>query len=125
MGRGGTLFAMSSDGAEKVVPHDHVRGPVKAALASCVRDLVHELGPEGIRVHAISPRPTRTRAPSGINAFDELLNLAGTRAPAHQLVSIKDVGIATAALAPSSIGTCCASAATSISSTRRAASRRS
>jgi enoyl-[acyl-carrier protein] reductase I len=96
---GGTLFAMTYYGAEKVVPHYNVMGPVKAALECCVRYLAHELGPKGIRVHAISPGPIRTRAASGINAFDELLNTAETRAPAHQLVSIKDVGVATAALA--------------------------
>jgi len=99
MGEGGTLFAMSYYGAEKVVPHYNVMGPVKAALECCVRYLAHELGPQGIRVHAMSPGPIRTRAAAGINRFDELLNTAETRAPAHQLVSIKDVGIATAALA--------------------------
>jgi len=96
---GGALFAMSYYGAEKVVPHYNVMGPVKAALECCVRYLAHELGPKRIRVHAISPGPIRTRAASGINEFDELLSAAETRAPAHQLVSIKDVGIATAALA--------------------------
>jgi enoyl-[acyl-carrier protein] reductase I len=99
MGNGGTLFAMSYYGAEKVVPHYNVMGPVKAALECCVRYLAHELGPRGIRVHAISPGPIPTRAASGINEFDELLSVAETRAPRHQLVSIKDVGIATAALA--------------------------
>ncbi len=99
MGNGGALFAMSYYGAEKVVTHYNVMGPVKAALECCVRYLAHELGPKGIRVHAISPGPIRTRAASGINEFDELLSEAETRAPRHQLVSIKDVGIATAALA--------------------------
>ena len=99
MGNGGTLFAMSYYGAEKVVPRYNIMGPVKAALECCVRYLAHELGPVGIRVHAISPGPIRTRAASGINEFDELLNTAETRAPRHQLVSIKDVGVATAALA--------------------------
>ncbi len=99
MGKGGTLFAMSYYGAEKVVSHYNLMGPVKAALECCVRYLAHELGPKGIRVHAISPGPIRTRAASGINEFEELLSVAETRAPRHQLVSIKDVGVATAALA--------------------------
>ncbi len=99
MDNGGALFAMSYYGAEKVVPHYNVMGPVKAALECSVRYLAHELGPKDIRVHAISPGPIRTRAASGINEFDELLSVAETRAPRHQLVSIKDVGVATAALA--------------------------
>ena len=96
---GGTLFAMSYYGAEKVVPHYNLMGPVKAALECCARYLAYELGGHGIRVHAISPGPIRTRAASGLNEFDEILGRAETRAPAHQLVSIKDVGVATAALA--------------------------
>ena len=96
---GGALFAMSYYGAEKVVPRYNLMGPVKAALECCVRYLAYELGPKGIRVHAISPGPIRTRAASGLNEFDTLLSHAETRAPANQLVNIKDVGIATAALA--------------------------
>ena len=99
MTEGGTLFAMSYYGAEKVVPHYNVMGPVKAALECSVRYLAHELGTKKIRVHAISPGPIRTRAASGISDFEELLSSAETRAPTHQLVDIKDVGIATAALA--------------------------
>ena len=95
---GGTLFAMSYYGAEKVVPQYKMMGPVKAALECSVKYLAHELGPKGIRVHAISPGPIRTRAASGIGEFEDLLSAAETRAPRHQLVSIKDVGIATAAL---------------------------
>jgi enoyl-[acyl-carrier protein] reductase I len=58
-----------------------------------------ELGPKGIRVHAISPGPLKTRAASGLSHFDELLNRAASKAPARALVSIDDVGVATAALA--------------------------
>ncbi len=99
MSEGGTLFAMSYYGAEKVVPHYNLMGPVKAALECSVKYLAYELGPKGIRVHAISPGPIRTRAASGINEFESMLNMAETRAPTNQLVSIRDVGIATAALA--------------------------
>ena len=96
---GGALFTMSYYGAEKVVEHYNVMGPVKAALESAVRYLAYELGPRGIRVHAISPGPIKTRAASGIDHFDELMERAAERAPAKRLVSIEDVGVATAVLA--------------------------
>ncbi|MBV8187341.1 MAG: enoyl-ACP reductase FabI [Alphaproteobacteria bacterium] len=96
---GGALFTMSYYGAEKVVEHYNVMGPVKAALESAVRYLAFELGPKGIRVHAISPGPVKTRAASGIDHFDELLARAAERAPARRLVDIEDVGVATAVLA--------------------------
>ncbi len=96
---GGGIFTMSYYGAEKVVEHYNVMGPVKAALESAVRYLAHELGPKGIRVHTISPGPVKTRAASGIEHFDELLERAAKRAPAQHLVSIEDVGWPTAFLA--------------------------
>src|SRR3974377_723304 len=96
---GGALFTMSYYGAEKVIEHYNVMGPVKAALESAVRYLAYEFGPRGIRVHAISPGPVKTRAASGIDHFDDLLELAAKRAPARHLVSIEDVGVATAVLA--------------------------
>lgn len=95
---GGTLLTMSFHGAHKVVENYNVMGPVKAALEASVRYLAHELGPGGIRVHAISPGPIRTRAASGLAEFDALLDDATARAPAHQLASIEDVGYATAML---------------------------
>ena len=61
-----------------------------------------ELGPKGIRVHAISPGPLKTRAASGIAEFDELLDKAASEAPARSLVSIEDVGAACAGLATDS-----------------------
>jgi enoyl-[acyl-carrier protein] reductase I len=99
MAEGGTLFAMSYYGANKVVPNYSVMGPVKAALEACVRYLARELGPKGIRVHAISPGPIKTRAASGLKDFDLLLNEAAQRAPVGELVDIDDVGAATAYLA--------------------------
>ena len=99
MTQGGALFTMSYYGAEKVIEHYNVMGPVKAALESAARYLAYELGPKGIRVHAISPGPVKTRAASGIDHFDDLLELAAQRAPTRQLVSIEDVGVATAILA--------------------------
>ena len=99
MQKGGALFTMSYYGAEKVIEHYNVMGPVKAALESAVRYLAYEFGPKGIRVHAISPGPVKTRAASGIDHFDDLLERAAERAPARRLVSIEDVGVATALLA--------------------------
>ncbi|HUC65384.1 MAG TPA: enoyl-ACP reductase FabI [Stellaceae bacterium] len=98
MTEGGTLFTMSYYGAHKVVEHYNLMGPVKAALEATGRYLAYELGAKGIRVHIISPGPLKTRAASGIKDFDELLTEAATKAPARQLVTIDDVGIATAAL---------------------------
>jgi enoyl-[acyl-carrier protein] reductase I len=99
MSQGGALFTMSYYGAEKVIEHYNVMGPVKAALEGAVRYLAYELGPKGIRVHAISPGPVKTRAASGLDHFDDLIQRAAERAPARQLVSIEDVGVATAVLA--------------------------
>jgi enoyl-[acyl-carrier protein] reductase I len=99
MRNGGALFTMSYYGAEKVIEHYNLMGPVKAALESAVRYLASEFGPKGIRVHAISPGPIRTRAASGIDHFDDLIESAAKRAPERCLVSIEDVGMATAVLA--------------------------
>jgi enoyl-[acyl-carrier protein] reductase I len=96
---GGALFTRRFYGAEKVIKNYELMGPVKSALESTVRYLAYELGPKDIRVHAISPGPLRTRAASGLKEFDDLLADAMSRAPAHQLAGIEDVGIATAALA--------------------------
>ena len=96
---GGSLFTMSYYGAEKVVDRYNLMGPVKAALEASARYLAAELGPKGIRVHPISPGPIRTRAASGIDRFDELMDIAATRAPSHMLATIEDVGMATAFLA--------------------------
>jgi enoyl-[acyl-carrier protein] reductase I len=96
---GGTMFAMTYYGADKVVPNYNVMGPVKAALESCCRYLAYELGPKGIRVHAISPGPLKTRAASGLKDFDLMLNAAAQRAPLGELVDILDVGVTCAFLA--------------------------
>jgi enoyl-[acyl-carrier protein] reductase I len=99
MTNGGTLFTMTYFGSTQVVEGYNMMGPVKAALEAATRYMAAELGPKGIRVHAISPGPLRTRAASGLSHFDELLNRAASKAPAQALVSIEDVGIATAYLA--------------------------
>lgn len=95
---GGTLFAMSYYGAQKVVPNYSVMGPVKAALESACRYLAYELGPRGIRVHAISPGPLKTRASSSLKDFDLLLNESLQRSPIREPVDILEVGMACAYL---------------------------
>jgi enoyl-[acyl-carrier protein] reductase I len=89
---GGCLLTITFYGSEKVVEHYNLMGPVKAALESTVRYMATELGPKGIRVHSISPGPLKTRAASGIEHFDELLEMSAAKAPLHNLVSIEDVG---------------------------------
>jgi enoyl-[acyl-carrier protein] reductase I len=74
---------------------------VKAALEACCRYLAYELGHKGIRVHAISPGPLKTRAASGLKDFELLLNEAAQKAPLGELVDIMDVGFACAYLATS------------------------
>jgi len=99
MDKGGALFCMTYLGSQIVVENYNLMGPVKAALESATRYLAAELGPHGIRVHAISPGPLKTRAASGIAEFDEMLDRAQAKAPMQRLVSIDDVGMATAYLA--------------------------
>ncbi len=96
---GGSLFTMTFHGASKVVRNYEVMGPVKAALESSCRYLACELGPQKIRVHAISPGPLKTRASSGLKDFSQLLDEAAARAPLGELVDIMDVGYACAYLA--------------------------
>ena len=99
MPQGGCLLTVTFYGSERVVAHYNLMGPVKAALESATRYLAVELGPKGIRVHAISPGPIRTRAASGIERFDELLARAAATAPEHHLVDVADVGALAAFLA--------------------------
>src|SRR5262245_1234742 len=99
MKHGGTIFTMTYYGSQMVVENYNIMGVAKAALECAVRYVAAELGPKGIRVHAISPGPLATRAASGIPEFDELMDKAQSKAPARSLVSIDDVGAATAFLA--------------------------
>ena len=89
---GGSLITMSYVGAEEVIPHYGLMGPVKAALEASTRYLAAELGPANIRVNAVSPGPLATRAASGIQDFDTLMADAVARAPLRRLVDIDDVG---------------------------------
>ena len=81
------------------MPNYNVMGPVKAALEAVCRYLAYELGSAGIRVHAISPGPLKTRAASGLKDFELMLNEAAQKAPLGELVDIRDVGAACAYLA--------------------------
>jgi enoyl-[acyl-carrier protein] reductase I len=99
MKNGGVLFTMTYYGSQMVVENYNIMGLAKAALECAVRYIAAEVGPKGIRVHAISPGPLATRAASGIPEFDELMDKAQSKAPARSLVSIDDVGRATAFLA--------------------------
>jgi enoyl-[acyl-carrier protein] reductase I len=98
MTSGGALFTMTYYGSQMVVQHYNLMGPVKAALEAATRYLAAELSPKGIRVHAISPGPLKTRAASGITSFEKLLQKAQSKAPSRSLVSIDDVGVAVAFL---------------------------
>lgn len=99
MTEGGCCLSVSFFGSSRVVRHYNMMGPVKAALESASRYAAAELGEKGIRVHALSPGPLATRAASGIDHFDELLNEAAARAPTQRLATIEDVGAMAAFLA--------------------------
>lgn len=91
MPQGGSLLTMSYIGADEAVPHYGLMGPVKAALESLVRYMAMELGPRNIRVHAVSPGPIETRAASGIEAFDELLQSTALKAPLGRGVTLEEI----------------------------------
>lgn len=99
MPRGGSLQTVSFYGADRVVKNYNLMGPVKAALESTVRTLAADLAPRNIRVHALSTGPVKTRAASGIDRFDELLDRVRERTPANQLVTVDQIGAVAAFLA--------------------------
>lgn len=101
---GGTLLTLSFAGAERVVRNYDLMGPVKAALECAVRYLAYELGPRGIRVHALSPGPIHTRAASGLKDFESLLEDERRKAPMGRLAEIDDVGAMAAFLATPAAG---------------------
>lgn len=89
---GGALLTLSYYGAEKVVPHYNVMGVAKAALETSVKYLAMDLGPEKIRVNAISAGPIKTLAASGIGDFRYILKWNELNAPMRRNVTIEDVG---------------------------------
>ncbi len=91
MTQGGSMVTMSYLGADEAVPHYGLMGPVKAALESLVRYMALELGPQGVRVYAVSPGPILTRAASGIEAFDALMQNNIAKAPLGRLVTLEEI----------------------------------
>ncbi|MGY6570785.1 MAG: enoyl-ACP reductase FabI [Salinarimonas sp.] len=96
---GGSVMTVSYYGAEKVVDHYNIMGPVKAALEAATRYMAAELGAANIRVNALSPGPIATRAASGIAHFDALIDDARARSANGRLVTIEEVGAAARFLA--------------------------
>lgn len=92
MAKGGSLITLSYLGAERVVEHYNMMGPVKAALEASVRYLAHELGPQGIRVNAVSAGPVATRAASGLTGFQSLLAESARIAPLRRAIEADEVG---------------------------------
>ncbi|MFZ0544335.1 MAG: enoyl-ACP reductase [Candidatus Promineifilaceae bacterium] len=92
MPNGGSIMAMTYYGAEKVVPHYNVMGVAKAALEANVRYLAADLGPDGIRVNAISAGPIKTLAASGVAGFRKMLHYVEERAPLRRNVDQDEVG---------------------------------
>jgi enoyl-[acyl-carrier protein] reductase I len=92
MPNGGSVLTLTYYGAEKVVPHYNVMGVAKAALETSVKYLANDLGPENIRVNAISAGPIKTLAASGIGDFRYILKWNELNAPLRRNVTIEDVG---------------------------------
>ncbi|HKS90664.1 MAG TPA: enoyl-ACP reductase, partial [Tepidiformaceae bacterium] len=89
---GGSVLTMTYYGAEKVVPSYNVMGVAKASLEATVRYLANDLGPEGIRVNAISAGPIRTLAASGISGFRDYQKSFANKAPLRKQVTLEDIG---------------------------------
>jgi enoyl-[acyl-carrier protein] reductase I len=92
MPEGGSILTLSYYGAEKVIPHYNVMGVAKAALETSVKYLAMDLGPENIRVNAISAGPIKTLAASGIGDFRYILKWNEYNSPLRRNVTIDDVG---------------------------------
>jgi enoyl-[acyl-carrier protein] reductase I len=92
MSAGGALLTLSYYGAEKVIPHYNVMGVAKAALEASVKYLANDLGPEGIRVNAVSAGPIKTLAASGIGDFRYIMKWNEYNSPLRRNVTIEDVG---------------------------------
>ena len=92
MPNGGSILTLSYYGAEKVIPHYNVMGVAKAALETSVKYLAMDLGPENIRVNAISAGPIKTLAASGIGDFRYILKWNELNSPLRRNVTIDDVG---------------------------------
>lgn len=91
-GRGGSMVTLTYMGSERVIPNYNVMGVAKAALEAGVRYLAHDLGPNGIRVNAISAGPIRTLAAAGIADFKSMLHHVSERAPLKRNIDAEEVG---------------------------------
>ena len=98
MNKGGSMITMSYLGAEKVVQNYGVMGVIKAALESAVRYMANDLGVDGVRVFAVSPGPIMTRAASGIQDFNQLIEHDIEKSPLHRTVTAEEVGSLTSFL---------------------------
>ena len=92
MSDGGAILTMTYYGAEKVVPNYNVMGVAKASLEACVRYLARDLGPDGIRVNAVSAGPIRTLAASGVTGFKRMHTKFREVAPMRTPLTIDDIG---------------------------------
>ncbi len=89
---GGSILSLTYYGAEKVIPHYNVMGVAKAALEASTRYLAADLGPEGIRVNAISAGPIKTLSAAGIAGFRKMLGYVEERAPLRRNIDQEEVG---------------------------------
>ena len=91
-GRNGSLITMTYIGSERAMPGYNVMGLAKASLEANVRYLAHSLGPDGIRVNAVSAGPIRTLAASGIKGFRKMMDFYEKMTPLRRAVTIDEVG---------------------------------
>ena len=91
-GRNGSILTLTYNAATRVVPNYNVMGLAKASLESCVRFLAADLGPEGIRVNAISAGAVKTLAAAGIGGFRKMLSYAEKASPLRRTVTIEEIG---------------------------------
>jgi enoyl-[acyl-carrier protein] reductase I len=92
MPNGGSILTLTYYGAEKVIPHYNVMGVAKAALETSVKYLAVDLGPENIRINAVSAGPIQTLAARGIGDFNYILKWNELNSPMRRTVTIEDVG---------------------------------
>ncbi|MCH8882336.1 MAG: enoyl-ACP reductase [SAR324 cluster bacterium] len=95
---GGSIAVMSFIGAVLAVPNYHVMGPAKAALESAIRYLARELGPDNIRINAVSAGAIRTLSSSGVKQFGEMLKVAGEHSALQRNVTVEEIAQTTAFL---------------------------
>ena len=105
MANGGTLLTLTFQGSNRVSPNYNVMGVAKAALESAVRYLANDLGPQGIRVNAISPGPMRTLAGAAIAGARKLYATTERNAPLRANATLEAVG-GTAVYLASDLGAC-------------------